>query len=281
MSHKRSSSTSILHSLRVAGAGLLVLAFLVAQFNGWPSLAQDRSQVLSYATDMSRLSLLDDTNQQRVKAGLPKLSENSLLDASAQAKAEAMVKQDYWSHVSPDGIEPWQFFNDAGYSYRKAGENLAYGFTSAEGTVTAWMNSPTHRDNLLGNYRDVGFGIASSSHYQGGRYTVVVAHYGLPAQTAAATTTNQAISPPPVTVGATATINYLDQLSAGNWSAIILVSLSLCLGAAIMFGLTHRRMLSYAVETGEHFAMRHPLFDAGLVVAVLSLIMISRIGSVS
>lgn len=279
MTHKR-SSVHFLHVFRVAGAGLLVLAFLVAQFHDWPVLAASQSgQVLSYATSMSRSALLSDTNQQRSQAGLPNLSENARLDQSAQAKAEDMIKRNYWAHVGPDGTQPWQYFSDAGYSYRSAGENLAYGFLTAGQTVDAWMNSPTHRANLLGNYRDVGFGIASG-HYQGGKYTVVVAHYGLPSPTVAAATMTSGLSPP-VTVGASSTINYLDQLGAGNWSAIMLASLSLCVGAALMFGLTHRKMLGYALETGEHFAVRHPLFDAGLVAMALSLIMLSRIGSIS
>lgn len=279
MTHKH-SSLHFLHIFRVAGAGLLVLAFLVAQFHDWPALTADQSgQVLSYATGMSRAELLSDTNQQRSQVGLPKLSENSKLDQSAQAKAEDMIKRNYWAHVSPDGTQPWQYFSNAGYNYRSAGENLAYGFLTAGQTVDAWMNSPTHRANLLGNYRDVGFGIASG-HYQGGKYTVVVAHYGLPAATVAAATVTQGLSPP-VTVGSSSTINYLDQIGAGNWSAIMLASLSLCVGAALMFGLTHRKMLGYALETGEHFAVRHPLFDAGLVAMALSLIMLSRIGSIS
>ncbi|HET7630357.1 MAG TPA: CAP domain-containing protein, partial [Candidatus Saccharimonadales bacterium] len=275
MSHKAQKSIHLLHGFRVASGGLLVLALLVAQFHGWPSLTYDRSsQVLSYATDMSRRDLLDDTNHQRKLAQLPTLTENAKLDASAQAKAEAMVKQDYWAHVAPDGTQPWQYFTKAGYNYTKAGENLAYGFTTADGTVKAWMDSPTHRANLLGDYQDVGFGIASGAHYQGGKYTVVVAHYGMPAKTAAAA--NSTASPPPVSFGTGQSVNYFSQLSAGNLSAIMLVSLSLCLGAALMFGLTHRKMLSYALETGEHFAVRHPLFDAGLVATVLGLIMISR-----
>ncbi|HET8690260.1 MAG TPA: CAP domain-containing protein [Candidatus Saccharimonadales bacterium] len=280
MTYKR-SSINFLYSFRVAGAGLLVLAFLVAQFHGWPALTANKTgEVLSYATGMSRGNLLADTNQQREKAGLGDLSENNKLDNSAQAKAEDMIKHNYWSHVGPDGTQPWQYFSKAGYSYRSAGENLAYGFLTPGQTVEAWMNSPTHRANLLGNYRDVGFGIASG-HYQGGKYTVVVAHYGLPAQTEAAATINPAATPPAITVGSSSAINYLDQLGSGNWSAILLVSLSLCVGAALMFGLTHRKMLGYALETGEHFAVRHPLFDAGLVALAFSLILISRIGGIS
>jgi hypothetical protein len=93
-----------------------------------------------------------------------------------------MIAGNYWAHTSPDGVTPWYWFDYAGYDYLTAGENLAYGFDSSNGVVTGWMNSPSHRDNMLnGKFEQVGFGIANGSNYQGGPNTVVVAMYGDPA----------------------------------------------------------------------------------------------------
>ncbi|GAA3328549.1 hypothetical protein GCM10020331_072940 [Ectobacillus funiculus] len=53
-----------------------------------------------------------------------------------------------------------------GISYSYAGENIAKGQRSADEVVTAWMNSPGHRANILnGNYTHIGIGHTSSQDY--------------------------------------------------------------------------------------------------------------------
>lgn len=145
--------------------------------------------VLAYATNTSASGLLQYTNEQRQKHGKAPLSLNSKLNKAAQTKANDMAARNYWSHNTPEGEEPWIFIDQAGYAYKQAGENLAYGFTNSSDTVTGWMNSPSHKANMLdGAYKDVGFGYANNSNYQdSGPQTVVVAMYGTP-QVAAATT---------------------------------------------------------------------------------------------
>ncbi|HSX36055.1 MAG TPA: CAP domain-containing protein [Patescibacteria group bacterium] len=144
--------------------------------------------VLGYATDMSVSTLLSDTNTQREQNSLGDLTLNQQLDNAAQAKANDMATRDYWSHNTPDGKTPWTFIIASGYSYQTAGENLAYGFDSSDATVTAWMNSPEHRANILNaTYKDVGFGVANSPNYQNsGPQTIVVAMYASPQPVASA-----------------------------------------------------------------------------------------------
>jgi len=143
--------------------------------------------VLGYATEMSAASLLNGTNNQRAVSSLGTLTLNSKLNQAAQAKANDMVARNYWSHNTPDGATPWTFFINAGYDYQTAGENLAYGFDNSDAAITAWMNSPEHKANILGNYTEVGFGFANSTDYQGtGPETIVVAMYGSPHAVAAA-----------------------------------------------------------------------------------------------
>ncbi len=156
--------------------------------------------VLAYATSLSRSGLLDATNQQRAANSVGNLSLNSSLNQAAQAKADDMVTRDYWSHNTPEGNPPWVFIDSTGYDYKKAGENLAYGFLTSADTVTGWMNSPSHRENmLLGDYTDVGFGYANSSDYQGtGPETVVVAMYGQPTVASASAAPAPTPSPQPV-----------------------------------------------------------------------------------
>lgn len=153
------------------------------------SMQPATGKTLAYATNMSITGLLQSTNSQREGNGQADLSLNQQLNSAAQAKANDMVARNYWSHNTPDGQEPWVFFNNAGYKYTKAGENLAYGFNDSSGTITGWMNSPPHRENLLdSSFIEVGFGFANGSNYNNaGNETVVVAMYGRP-QTLGAST---------------------------------------------------------------------------------------------
>ena len=117
-------------------------------------------QVLGISTNISSQELLDLTNQKRQEHGLAPLVMNNQLAFAADQKATHMFANDYWAHIAPDGTTPWYFIKNAGYEYLYAGENLARGFTTASAVVEAWMNSPTHRDNMLSkNYNDVGFAI--------------------------------------------------------------------------------------------------------------------------
>ena len=137
---------------------------------------------LAYATEMGASSLLAATNAQRADNGLGPLTLNTKLNASAQAKANDMVSRDYWNHNTPDGKEPWVFFDAAGYVYQKAGENLANSFSTSQATVIGWMDSPSHRANILDtSYTEVGFGFVNAENFTGkGESTVVVAHYAQP-----------------------------------------------------------------------------------------------------
>jgi len=130
---------------------------------------------------VSEQELVKLHNQERSKNGLGSLTYNSILSRSAKAKAEAMLKSDCWSHYCPDGKSPWDFFKDAGYTYLNAGENLAEGFSDNSAVMKAWMNSKTHRENILKEqFTEVGIGIAFGN-YQGLRNnTIVVVHFGRP-----------------------------------------------------------------------------------------------------
>lgn len=177
------------HFNRVVLFGCLLLAFFVVRIDAYetPTIQRISGSVLAYATDMSLGGLLASTNAARAAYGLGPLSLNSQLNSSSQMKAQDMVNKNYWAHVAPDGTQPWYFFSQAGYDYTNAGENLAYGFASSQATVDGWMASQTHKDNILGNYTEVGFGFTNSPSYQSnGNQTIVVAHYGTPRHQAAA-----------------------------------------------------------------------------------------------
>lgn len=166
-----------------------LLILLVAPLRWWKPVQGTSKGVLAYATDMNSSGLLGATNTQRASDGQPNLVLNTQLSQAAQSKANDMATRNYWSHNTPEGNAPWIFISQAGYSYTQAGENLAYGFLTSDDAIVGWMNSPSHRDNLLKNaYKEVGFGIANSANYQAsGPQTIVVAMYGTP-QVAGAST---------------------------------------------------------------------------------------------
>jgi uncharacterized protein YkwD len=161
---------------------LLFLIIAASFFNIWKPLQPNNPETLAYATEMSTSGLLSATNSQRASNGAGALTINSKLNAAAQAKANDMVARDYWSHNTPDGQEPWVFIDAQGYSYTKAGENLAYGFSTSNSTIIGWMNSASHRANMLDTtFTEVGFGFANSANFVGtGNETIVVAHYAKP-----------------------------------------------------------------------------------------------------
>ncbi len=157
-------------SIFLAGLLLLQLSYNFSVSGRW--------QVLSYAANVSQSAVVGGTNDERAKAGLATLTENSLLNAAARAKAEDMFTKGYWAHIAPDGTEPWYFFTSAGYKYTYAGENLAKNFQTSSGVLAGWMASPGHKANILNtNYQDIGIAVVNGV-LDGEETTLVVAMYG-------------------------------------------------------------------------------------------------------
>lgn len=233
--------------------------------------------VLAYATEISSQRLLETTNKQRAANQKTALILNDKLTQAAQTKANDMAKRNYWSHVTPDGQQPWYFIQQTGYAYQKAGENLAYGFDSSADTVTGWMNSKSHRENLLDSaYREVGFGYANVANFnKSGPETVVVAMYGEPQTTDATNPIPVTTSPSndgPVTSHAgsftepaTLAVSRIQSLTGGNAPWITFVVGLLSGGALIYVLFKHGRAVKRAVIHGEEFILHHPLLDTIIV----------------
>ena len=124
--------------------------------------------------------VVDMTNQERASLGIGELKVNEALRKAAQAKADDMAKKGYFAHVTPDGKTPWYWIDQTGYQYKSAGENLAVNFDYSKDVVQAWMNSPTHRANIVkAKYQEIGIGIAEG-FYQGRPSVFVVQMFGTP-----------------------------------------------------------------------------------------------------
>jgi uncharacterized protein YkwD len=114
--------------------------------------------------------ILAQANADRIRHGLSDLKLDHTLNLAAFAKAEDMLANGYFAHVSPEGVKPWHWFKVLGYNYSYAGENLAVGYEDATDLEQSWMSSPKHRANILSpNYSDVGIAIV----YKNGQQIIV------------------------------------------------------------------------------------------------------------
>jgi hypothetical protein len=159
--------------------GLFIAVYLLNQ-SLLQSLTIARPGVLGYSSEITADKVWQLTNKERQKQNLPVLQYNSVLSQSATAKAQNMFAENYWAHTSPKGLSPWDFFKQAGYKYSVAGENLAKDFYDTESLLKAWMNSPTHRANIINSkYQEIGIGVVNGV-LNGMKTTLVVEHFGTP-----------------------------------------------------------------------------------------------------
>ncbi|HHW37046.1 MAG TPA: hypothetical protein GXX18_07400 [Bacillales bacterium] len=106
------------------------------------------------------------TNVERRKSGLPDLQMDTALSKVAHEKANDMQSKHYFSHTSPTYGSPFDMMRDFGITYRSAGENIAQGQTTPEEVVQAWMNSEGHRRNILSaDYTHIGVGYTQTGNY--------------------------------------------------------------------------------------------------------------------
>lgn len=102
-------------------------------------------------------------NIERSKKGLQPLKENWQLSRVARYKSADMATKNYFSHTSPTYGSPFRMMESFGIKYSAAGENIAYGQKTAQQVMTAWMNSPGHRSNILSpSYTQIGVGYATN-----------------------------------------------------------------------------------------------------------------------
>lgn len=161
------------HLLKRSAITVYTLVLLV--FN----LVTSNVSSLQAAADVDTQSLVTLHNEAREKAGLRPLTINSKLVRSAQMKADAMLASDCWDHYCPNGKSPWDFFDAVGYDYVYAGENLAEGFNDNDKVFNAWMNSKTHRENIMRpEFTEIGIAIAYGKFQGIENNAVIVVHFG-------------------------------------------------------------------------------------------------------
>lgn len=171
--------------MKTKALGLFLAAVILASPFYTAAAAPTKSKELAPITADNLFALV---NQERARANIPALKRNTALDQAAKMKAQDELSNNYFSHISPTGLDSWYWFRKADYSFRHAGENLAntqrnYStlrnpnrtkqvLKSSQDIVLAWMQSPSHRANILNpKYTETGTAVV-------GRY--VVQMFGTP-----------------------------------------------------------------------------------------------------
>lgn len=126
------------------------------------------------------LTLYNLINAHRAENTLSELKSNALLEKSAQLKLKDMVDNEYWKHEDKSDTQSWYLFNQAGYDYKLAGENLAFGFNTAWDVFDEWVKSEAHNKELLTpEYEDMGLAIDCDTYKQKKDTScIVVLHLG-------------------------------------------------------------------------------------------------------
>lgn len=164
----------ILHAQMILAIGFIVVVLQGLIYVGTYS----KIAILGYAANISISEVITLTNLEREEKGLTQLKINEDLTEAARQKGLDMLANNYWAHISPQGVEPWAFFKDVGYEYRYAGENLARDFSNPTSAVEAWMASPSHRENLLSEkYEEIGIAVVEGD-LNGVDTTIIVSLFG-------------------------------------------------------------------------------------------------------
>jgi uncharacterized protein YkwD len=147
-----------------------------------PSTGSATARISQKNATLTVGGVIADTNTQRAENGdLPPLAESKTLDAIASLRLDDMFENQYFAHVSPTGQSAVTVASSVGYNHLALGENLAEGmFAGDNGVVTAWMNSPGHRANILDtHYTEIGVAVREGL-FDGQESWIAVQVFGKP-----------------------------------------------------------------------------------------------------
>ncbi|MFC1629856.1 CAP domain-containing protein [Patescibacteria group bacterium] len=169
-------------SLKLPGIEKEVTDFLEKEVEKYVSTPPPlRNQKEDSQSFLTQSGVVEWTNIQRQKYGLPPLKENNQLSITAELKIQDMFKNQYFAHNSPLGIGIGDLVRDIGYEFIAIGENLALGnYENDETLVQAWMDSLGHRENILNaKYQEIGVSVVKGT-FEGKPTWLAVQHFGLP-----------------------------------------------------------------------------------------------------
>ncbi|MBV8610362.1 MAG: CAP domain-containing protein [Singulisphaera sp.] len=117
---------------------------------------------IGQSPDPELVDLIQAHNRERAARALPPLAFNAKLEEAARVQARDMAEHVKLSHEGSDGSTPSQRIERQGYHFLRVGENVAEGPKTVEEVMRIWMNSPHHRENILGDFTEIGAAVATS-----------------------------------------------------------------------------------------------------------------------
>ncbi|KAG3017362.1 hypothetical protein PC121_g25045, partial [Phytophthora cactorum] len=147
--------------MAIVQSSLALLLVVAAASNGLTEAANLRQRNLggtTIATNVKTYSAYDDyapamlaaVNKQRATKGLSALCLNKKLHAAAQRHSDDMAAKDYMAHDGSDGSTMSERITQAGYDWNAVAENVAAGQVDVDAVMVAWINSPEHLENIMG-----------------------------------------------------------------------------------------------------------------------------------
>lgn len=228
-----------------------------------------QKKILGYATNISAQVVVSEINASRSNNSLANLTTDSQLNKAAALKADDMLKNGYWAHTAPDGSQPWRWFDVAGYKYAVAGENLAKDFKTSDGIASAWMNSESHRKNILNpNFKNVGVAVVNGE-LRGSETTLVVALFGAKQTPPSVSYTGQATS-----ITNTGSSNIL--ANPAQIQALInpvsITTLTVLLGLLVIALLTHWHYIKLPKNVRKSWYRHHAMYTALIALTAITYI---------
>lgn len=108
---------------------------------------------------------LKSINEIRVKNNLPELIIDDAVQNVARLKAQDLIENNYFSHTSPKYGTPFEMLSSSSINYKTASENIA-GNSTISGAIDSWMNSESHKNNILSNdFNYTGVAVVHSNTY--------------------------------------------------------------------------------------------------------------------
>lgn len=104
-------------------------------------------------------------NELRVKNSLPELKIDDNVENVARLKAQDLAENNYFSHTSDKYGTPFEMLTTSSVNYKTASENIA-GNSTIDGAINSWMNSDSHKNNILStDFNYTGVAVVHSNTY--------------------------------------------------------------------------------------------------------------------
>ena len=145
---------------------VMVLGFTSCSTDSTVEDTIDQTELLAVPqAKQIEIEIMELINNHRINEGLNPLKDHNTVKAVAFTHTDYMIEM---ANVSHDNFFQRKQSLQANANANIVSENVAYGFSSADAVVNAWINSPSHRSNIEGNYTD--FDVSAEQNNEGSWY---------------------------------------------------------------------------------------------------------------